>query len=86
MTEEILTYEEVVALLSEQARAGKVAALVSLERARAEWSSEASYSRSPAASRASASPRKGSAGQFIGKVAFQEPSASSACPESEGWK
>jgi hypothetical protein len=33
MTEEILTYEEVLALLSEQARAGKVAALVSLERA-----------------------------------------------------
>ena len=34
MTEEIITYEEVLALLSEQARAGKVAALVSLERAR----------------------------------------------------
>ena len=33
MSEEILTYEEVLALLSEQARAGKVAALVSLERA-----------------------------------------------------
>jgi hypothetical protein len=33
MTEEILTYEEVLVLLSEQARAGKVAALVSLERA-----------------------------------------------------
>jgi hypothetical protein len=33
LTEEILTYEEVLALLSEQARAGKVAALVSLERA-----------------------------------------------------
>ena len=33
MTEEILSYEEVLALLSEQARAGKVAALVSLERA-----------------------------------------------------
>lgn len=31
MTEEILTYEEVLALLSEQARVGKVAALVSLE-------------------------------------------------------
>ena len=33
MTEEILTYEEALALLSEQARVGKVAALVSLERA-----------------------------------------------------
>jgi hypothetical protein len=33
MTEEVLTYEECLALLSEQARAGKVAALVSLERA-----------------------------------------------------
>jgi hypothetical protein len=33
MTEEILTYKEVLALLSEQARVGKVATLVSLERA-----------------------------------------------------
>jgi hypothetical protein len=33
MTEEILSYKEVLALLSEQARVGKVAALVSLERA-----------------------------------------------------
>ena len=33
MTEETLSYEAVLALLSEQARAGKVAALVSLERA-----------------------------------------------------
>ena len=32
MTEEILSYEAVLALLSEHARAGKVAALVSLER------------------------------------------------------
>jgi hypothetical protein len=36
MTEEILSYEAVLALLSEQARAGKVAALVSLERAKGE--------------------------------------------------
>jgi hypothetical protein len=33
MTEEILSYKEVLALLSDQARVGKVAALVSLERA-----------------------------------------------------